>query len=192
MIQMSEIQTLKDALQVIDKLRKELKEAKDLSNGSNLIVLDEQERILVVREKTRKRLWMLPGGGIDRGESPRHASQSETEEEAGLITDESNFRLIGHFVQRPKGVVFLYETRQYSGELSLTENDEVSETRFMSFEEIIERQEEFRTGYLRMILRYKRCILGIDKIPYEGRLSDPVEFPKNLDGGNYRDIVLLV
>ena len=37
---------------------------KDLKNGANLIVLNEREEILVVREKTRKQKWMLPGGEI--------------------------------------------------------------------------------------------------------------------------------
>ena len=166
---------------------------KDLKNGSSLIVVDGQQRILVVREKTRKQMWMLPGGEIERGESPRHAAQSETEEESGIVTDEANFRLIGILVQRPKGVVFLYETRRFTGEIIITpDNSDVSEACFMSFDEIVERAEEFRTAYLRMILCYRRCLLGIDAIPFEGRLADTVEFPRHLDGGTYRDVILRV
>ena len=67
---------------------------KDLKNGANLIVLNEREEILVVREKTRKQKWMLPGGEIERGESFRHAAQSETEEETGIVTDENDFLLV--------------------------------------------------------------------------------------------------
>jgi len=182
-----------DSLKIeLERVKKELAEAKDLKNGSNLIVVDEHGKILVVRERTRKRLWMLPGGEIERGEAPGHASQSETEEESGIISDEANYRLIGHFVQRPKGLVVLYETHKFSGEPSAEHSADTSEARFMSFEEIVEKKDEFWTGYLRMILRYKRCILGIDKIPYEGRLSDVVEFPLELDGRNYKDIVLSV
>ena len=34
----------------------------------------------------------------------------------------------------------------------------IAEARFMTFEEIVEMGEEgFRTAYLRMILRYRRC-----------------------------------
>jgi len=167
-------------------------ETNELKNGANLIVLDSAARILVVRERTRKELWMLPGGGVDRGESPRHAAQSETEEEAGIVTDEADFRLIGFFVQKPRGVVFLYETRRFSGEIIVQPNEEVAEVRFMSLEEIMERAEEFRTAYLRMILHYKRCELGIETTPYEGRLSDKVEFPRHLDGAKFKDIVLSV
>mgnify|MGYP001599185634 CR=1 FL=1 len=169
-------------------------EERDLKNGANLIVLDDKGRILVVREKTRLERWLLPGGEVERGESPRHAAQSETEEETGIVTDEAEFALVGIFVQRPKGVVFLYETGKFKGEIFVSpENMEASEARFMSFEEIFEIGEEgFRTAYLRMILRWRRCRLGIDPTPYEGRLSDKVEFPKHLDGGSFRDAVLVV
>ncbi|MBI2086691.1 MAG: NUDIX hydrolase [Candidatus Zambryskibacteria bacterium] len=157
------------------------------------MVLDEHEKILVVKEKTRKQKWLLPGGEVERGESPRHAAQSETEEETGVVTDEADFLLIGAFVQRPKGVVFLYETRHVKSGIHVSpDSTEAEKAEYMSFEEVIEIGEDgFRTAYLRMILRWKRCQLGIDKIPYEGRLSDRVEFPRHLIG-NYSDIVLTV
>lgn len=164
---------------------------RDLNNGANLIVKDDANRILVVREKSRKQLLMLPGGTVERGESPAHAAQSETEEESGIITDPADYLLIAYFVQRPKGVVFLYETSRWHGEVSTEHSDDTSEAFFLSIEEIIERQEEFRTGYLRMILRYYRCKMGIDKTPYEGRLSDVVEFPRN-PRASFSDVVLSV
>ena len=168
-------------------------EEKDLKNGANLIVLDEYERILVVKEKTRKHKWMLPGGEVERGESPRHAAQSETEEETGVVTDEADFLLVGIFVQRPKGLVCLYETRRVKSGIQIpSESTEAEEARYMTFEEILEMGEgAFRTAYLRMILRWKRCQLGIDTIPYEGRLSDKVEFPRHFKG-NYSDVILTV
>lgn len=164
---------------------------RELNNGANLIVVNENEEILVVREKTRKQLLMLPGGTIERGESPGHAAQSETEEESGIITDPEKYRLIGFFVQRPKGVVFLYETTHWSGEINTENSDDTSEAFWISFEDIVRRQEEFRTGYLRMILRYRRCIMGVDRIPYEGRLSDPVEILRN-PTARHTDHVLLI
>jgi 8-oxo-dGTP diphosphatase len=195
-ILLNRFKTLGEAREEIKRLETELHRTQDLSNGANLVVMDEKERILVVREKTVRsesniRRWMLPGGGVERGETPRHAAQSETEEETGILTDEADFRLIAFFAQRPKGAVFLYETERFSGEIRIQES-EVSEARFMSLQEIIEQQSGFGTGYLRMILRYFRCKYGIDPVPFEGRLSDPVEFPRNLKGGHYQEIVLKV
>jgi 8-oxo-dGTP pyrophosphatase MutT (NUDIX family) len=165
---------------------------KGSGNGSNLIVVDDQNRILVVRERTRKQLLMLPGGEIERGESPRHAAQEETFEETGLITDEADFRMIGVFVQRPKGVVFLYETFRFTGTLITEPTEDTAEAFWMSQSDIIQRADEFRTAYLRMIIRYLRCVGGIDSIPFEGRLSDTVEYPKGLDGRSFTDLVLRV
>lgn len=158
--------------------------AEETKDGANLIVLDREERILVVKEKTRKQLWMLPGGGIERGELDDHAASSETEEETGIITEVEHLKYMGKFVQKPMGWVFLYETRRFKGEITVRpDSEEVAEARFMSFDEILEMGEVgFRTAYLRMILRWKRCDIGVDKTPYQGWLSDPVEFPKNFKG----------
>lgn len=190
---LSEIRTLEEALLQIEKLKQELVTVRKAKNGSNLIVLDKDERILVVREKTREKRWMLPGGGIERGELPLHACITETEEESGLLVPSAHIRLIGHFVQQPIGVVFLYETHYYKGEIVITEdNEDVSEARFMSLEEIVANAQDFRLAYLRMIARYMRCRFGLDPTPYEGSLADKVEFPRDLDFGKFRKSVLSV
>jgi len=155
-------------------------------NGANLIVLDKQGRILVARQNYGEKKLMLPGGKIERGESPTHAAQEETEEETGIITFEENFRLIAYFVQRPNGIVFLYETDKSTGEARTEITNEILEVKFMSPEEIFKNIDSFGLGYARMILQYLRCKRGIDIIPFLGRLSTPVEF---INLGQYRDIV---
>ena len=161
---------------------------KERGNGANVIILSPTDEILTLRQNYGEKKLMIPGGKIERGESPRHAAQEETEEESGLIIDEKNLRLIALLVQRPNGIVFLYETTIFSGEILQEETNEILEVGFMSFEQIIERREEFGLGYIRMILRYMRCRQGIDPIPYEGRLSDPVDYTKDLVA-KYHDLV---
>lgn len=160
---------------------------KERGNGANVIVLDAEGRILVEQQNYGEHRWMLPGGAIERGESPSHAAQEETEEETGIRIDAENLKLVAYFVQRPNGVVFLFETNRFSGALITESNEEVLEARFMSVQEIFQNWDGFGLGYKRMILRYLRCKAGIDQLPFEGRLSDPVEFPR---GGEYTDIVL--
>ncbi len=46
------------------------------------VVLDEEERVLLVRER-EDGLWTLPGGWVDVGESPRESVEREVEEESG-------------------------------------------------------------------------------------------------------------
>jgi ADP-ribose pyrophosphatase YjhB (NUDIX family) len=47
------------------------------------VVLDEEEAILLVREK-EDGLWTLPGGWVDVGESPSESVEREVKEESGF------------------------------------------------------------------------------------------------------------
>lgn len=165
-----------------------------VKNGSFLIITDGGGDEVVLVKRKDGALWELPGGGIDRGELPRHAAQSEAEEESGAVTDEETYQLIAIFAQRPYGVAFLYETKKYKGSIGVSrDNTEVSEARIFPFKEILAMGEAgVRTAALRMILRWKRCKLKMDSIPYEGRLSEPVELPRDLNDHLYSELVLRV
>ena len=162
-------------------------------NGAFLVVVNAKGELLLVKRK-KNGLWELPGGTIERGELPAHAAQEETEEESGVLTDAVTFTFVAQFTQRPYGIVNLYETRKSSGRIDVPEDsDEVLAARWMSFEQIIKQPKKMGTGALRMILRWRRCSLKIDKMPYEGHLSASVEFLKNLKKGQkYSDFVLTV
>lgn len=47
-------------------------------------LFDDRRRVLCVRQNYRSRLWSLPGGGVEDGESPVAAAIRETTEEAGF------------------------------------------------------------------------------------------------------------
>ncbi len=56
-----------------------------LRNATRAIVIDEEERILLVRFDFGDRVvWATPGGGIEAGETDEHALRRELAEEAGL------------------------------------------------------------------------------------------------------------
>lgn len=162
-----------------------LKKALSRLNGSNVIVENQEEEILVGRSKYGTKLFMLPGGGIERGELPKHAGAAEAEEETNVVIEEKNLTLIGYFIQRIKyvesasGVLFLYWTTIYSDAEIASETEEFTDIQFMSFDEIMERKDEFGTGYLRAIVWWKRRKDGIDTEPVEKRLSDKVDYIHN-------------
>src|ERR1700733_6497757 len=131
------------------------------SNGAHAIVLNQQKQILVVRANYGEKLWMLPGGGIERGESPRHAAQEEVEEETGLMVFEHRMQLIAMCTQR-LGLAALYETDYYQGNLVLEPTQEILSVQFMDFQEIIDRREEFGSASIRMIIMHRRCMSGLD------------------------------
>lgn len=57
------------------------------SVGVFAAIFDEEGRILLVRSATGRKGWSLPGGGIERGESPTDALRREVTEESGYRID---------------------------------------------------------------------------------------------------------
>ena len=51
--------------------------------GARVVVIDAQERVLLVRP-TYVSGWVLPGGGVDKGETLRQAAIRELKEEAAV------------------------------------------------------------------------------------------------------------
>lgn len=51
--------------------------------GCQVLAFDEQGRLLLIRHSYGSRQWMLPGGGMKRGEDPLAAAAREMREETG-------------------------------------------------------------------------------------------------------------
>ena len=164
-----------EKLQLIESALKKL-------NGVSVIIEDADGSILVGRSTYGEKLFMLPGGGIERGELPKHAAVSETEEETGIIIEEDHLELIACFIQRLKGVqsasgnLFLYRCTTYTHSELVAFIPELTDIKFMSFDEIFSKRKEFGLAYLRMILMGMRIKAGFEKTPKEARLSDTVEY----------------
>ncbi|NKQ09770.1 NUDIX hydrolase [Pseudomonas sp. SST3] len=62
-------------------------------------LLDGAGRLLVVRKRGTS-LFMLPGGKLEVGETPRQALSRELHEEIGLRIESSQLQLLGHFKSR--------------------------------------------------------------------------------------------
>ena len=167
-----------EKLKLIERALKKL-------NGVNVIIENDKQEILVGRSTYGEKLFMLPGGGIERGELPKHAALSETEEETGIIIQEEYLELIACFIQRLKGVqsasgnLFLYRCNTYTHSELIAFTPELLDIQFMSLENILSRREEFGLAYIRMIIMAMRIKNGYEKIPKEARLSDTVEYIHN-------------
>ncbi|MDY2680189.1 MAG: NUDIX hydrolase [Lentihominibacter sp.] len=125
--------------------------------GVRVVILDKENRILMVKQHhDEKDIWMVPGGGIEEGESSMAAAVREMKEETGL--DVEIDRLIWHTEEvsaRGQRFVNFFMGRIKGGELTLgadpefdNEHQVLREVRFMSRKEI-EQVEHLYPEYLR-------------------------------------------
>lgn len=61
---------------------------------ARIIIVNEHDEILLVRGMIGPK-WTLPGGAIEKNESPKQAALRELHEETGMVVDPDNIRLIG-------------------------------------------------------------------------------------------------
>jgi 8-oxo-dGTP diphosphatase len=100
--------------------------------GANVLVTDDGGRVLVVRP-TYAREWMIPGGRVERGETPHAAAIRETREETGLhvVLD----RLILVDARHPRDTSFVFAGHVTGGELE-PQLGEIAETGWLARDEI--------------------------------------------------------
>ena len=127
------------------------------TGGVRVIVLDDKNRILMVKHDHPERsVWMVPGGAIEDGESSAQAAVREVQEETGLEVETAG--LIWHVEEvseRGQRFVNFFRARLMGGKLELGEDPEfgkseqvLAETRFMTREEV-EKLENLYPEFLR-------------------------------------------
>jgi len=113
--------------------------------GVRVIVMDQQDRVLLVRQHHEERdIWMVPGGGIEEGESAVEAAAREVLEETGLEIEVG--RLVWHVEEvsgRGQRFVNFFLGQLKGGSLELGKDPEfdaehqvLREVKFMSREEM--------------------------------------------------------
>jgi ADP-ribose pyrophosphatase YjhB (NUDIX family) len=103
------------------------------TEGAHVLVRDDQGRILVVRTTYLGPGWMLPGGRVERSETPHAAAARETREETGIEVDVERLILVD--AHRRRNVSFIYAATVVGGTLA-PQFGEIAETGWVSREEI--------------------------------------------------------
>jgi 8-oxo-dGTP pyrophosphatase MutT (NUDIX family) len=90
--------------------------------GAMGLVVDEEGRILLVRQSYGTRRWMFPGGGVRRRETLLDGALREIREEAGITaTAPDKVELLGVYANFKQGMsdhVALFVIRDWSQEAS--------------------------------------------------------------------------
>ena len=112
--------------------------------GAGILVLDKQDRLLLVKRSDNE-CWGFPGGSIEPGEVVEDAAKREALEETNLEVGEmSLFGVFSGpelFYKYPNGdevynIIVVYSSQDWRGEVKL--NDEHTEWRWFAANEIPE------------------------------------------------------
>ncbi len=101
--------------------------------GAHVLATDAEGRILVVRTTYLGPGWMLPGGRVERGETPHGAAARETKEETGLDVVVDRLLLVD--ARRGQDVSFVFAGRVVGGELE-PQLGEIAEAGWIARDEI--------------------------------------------------------
>ena len=103
------------------------------TEGAHVLVTDDAGRILVVRTTYLGPGWSLPGGRVERDETPHAAAVRETREETGMevVVD----RLVLVDAHRRRNVSFVFRGRVTGGALA-PQFGEIAEVGWLSRHEI--------------------------------------------------------
>jgi ADP-ribose pyrophosphatase YjhB (NUDIX family) len=86
------------------------------TEGAHVLATDADGRVLVVRTTYLGPGWMLPGGRVERGETPHAAAARETREETGMEVIVERVLVID--ARRAVDVSFVFAARVIGGELN--------------------------------------------------------------------------
>jgi ADP-ribose pyrophosphatase YjhB (NUDIX family) len=103
------------------------------TEGAHVLVTDDAGRILVVRTTYLGPGWSLPGGRVEREETPHEAAVRETREETGIEVTVDRLVLVD--VHPHRNVSFVFSGRAVGGTLD-PQFGEIAEVGWLTREEI--------------------------------------------------------
>jgi 8-oxo-dGTP pyrophosphatase MutT (NUDIX family) len=109
---------------------------RSMTLGSRVVVVDAADRVLLVKQ-TYSPYWILPGGGVERGETLAAAAARELLEEAGIVPAE-NMQLLGIYSNHrafPGDHVACFVLRQFR-QLAWSPDSEIEDAQFFAWADL--------------------------------------------------------
>ncbi len=98
-----------------------------------IVLSPDRKEVLLIKRKDVP-IWVLPGGGVDDGETPEQAVTREVEEESGLQVSVVHKACEFHAVSKLGQSLAIFECQSHGGVLSST--DESLEAAFFPLEKL--------------------------------------------------------
>ena len=106
------------------------------SLAAAVVLFDDSLRVLLVRQNYGSRLWGIPGGAIEPGESPQEAAVREAREETGLGV-RLDYLVGAYCLRTPRlGLRFVFRGTVYGGSIRQVPSTEISETRWCPIQQL--------------------------------------------------------
>jgi 8-oxo-dGTP diphosphatase len=147
--------------------------AKNHTLGVGVVVINEKNEILVIKDRLGKR-YKLPGGYIDDDENISTAAVREVKEETGIDVDFTSIIALGHFKPLQFGESNLYvgcTAQALSSKINIIDDYEIIEARWMNLDEFLNHEE---------ILLFNKTIVNT-AIKKDGLKFEHIEMFKNRD-----------
>lgn len=106
-------------------------------HGCRVIALDDQGRVMLIRQTYGPKNWVAPGGSIDRGEDPVATAHRELAEETGCTLTAA--RKVAEVLERPMGAYnVVHVVVGLSGGVVTPDQREVCEARWFALDRLPE------------------------------------------------------
>lgn len=126
-------------------------------DGSVAFVIKDKKLLLVKRRDVP--IWVLPGGGIESGETPEQCSIRETREETGLNT--IIVRKIAEYTyERKNKRIHSFKAQVINGKFKL--NNEAKDIKYFSINKLPEMRHPFITSWLKDLNMQKAFVIKRD------------------------------